>query len=215
MRLILLGAPGSGKGTIAGKISEKFEVSHVSTGDLFRKNIKNETALGKEAQGYMAKGELVPDELTVRMLEDRFNEADVEAGFLLDGFPRNIAQADALAELLNSREEELDVALNVYVPYEVIKERISGRRICSNCGASFNVYFNPPVEDGKCDECGEELIQRADDNEETVANRLKTYEEKTKPLIDYYDEKGILKTIDNSGDLDETLEELWKVLDND
>lgn len=209
MRLILLGAPGSGKGTIAGEISKKFGISHVSTGDLFRKNIKGNTALGQEAQAYMEKGELVPDELTIRMLEDRFSEADVENGFLLDGFPRNIAQADALQELLKSRDEKLDVALNVFVPYNIIKERISGRRICSNCGEAFNIYFDKPKKEGICDNCNSELIQRSDDNEETVVKRLQTYEEQTKPLIDYYEKLGILKTIDNSGELEETLEKLW------
>lgn len=212
MRLILLGAPGSGKGTIAGEISKKFGISHVSTGDLFRKNIKGNTALGQEAQAYMNKGELVPDELTIRMLEDRFSEADVENGFLLDGFPRNIAQADALQELLQGRNEKLDVALNVFVPYNIIKERISGRRICSNCGEAFNIYFDKPKEEGICDKCGSELIQRSDDNEETVAKRLETYEEQTKPLIEYYEKLGILKTIDNSGELEETLNNLWQEL---
>ena len=212
MRLILLGAPGSGKGTIAGEISKKFGISHVSTGDLFRKNIKGNTALGQEAQAYMNKGELVPDGLTIRMLEDRFSEADVENGFLLDGFPRNIAQADALQELLQGRNEKLDVALNVFVPYNIIKERISGRRICSNCGEAFNIYFDKPKEEGICDKCGSELIQRSDDNEETVAKRLETYEEQTKPLIEYYEKLGILKTIDNSGELEETLNNLWQEL---
>ena len=212
MRLILLGAPGSGKGTIAGEISKKFGISHVSTGDLFRKNIKGNTALGQEAQAYMNKGELVPDELTIRMLEDRFSEADVENGFLLDGFPRNIAQADALQELLQGRDEKLDIALNVFVPYDIIKERISGRRICSNCGEAFNIYFDKPKKDGICDKCGSELIQRSDDNEETVAKRLETYEKQTKPLIEYYENLGILKTIDNSGELETTLNNLWQEL---
>ncbi len=212
MRLILLGAPGSGKGTIAGEISKKFGISHVSTGDLFRKNIKGNTALGQEAQAYMEKGELVPDELTIRMLEDRFSEADIENGFLLDGFPRNIAQADALQELLQGRDEKLDVALNVFVPYDIIKERISGRRICSNCGAAFNIYFDKPKNEGVCDNCNSELTQRSDDNEETVVKRLQTYEEQTKPLIEYYENLGILKTVDNSGELEATLEKLWQEL---
>lgn len=215
MRLILLGAPGSGKGTLAQEINKKYKISHVSTGDLFRKNIKENTALGQEAQSYMQKGDLVPDDLTVRMLADRLESADVQDGFLLDGFPRNINQAEALKNLLAERGEKLDIALNVSVPYDIIKERISGRRICENCGASYNIFFNPPKEVDVCDVCGSPLVQREDDKEETVANRLKTYEEQTKPLLDYYAQENILKTVDNSGDLADTLTELWKVLNND
>ena len=215
MRLILLCAPGSGKGTVAGEISEKYGIVHISTGDIFRKNIKEDTELGREAQSYMNAGALVPDELTVKMLNDRFEEDDVAKGFLLDGFPRTLNQADALEALLETREESLDVALNVHVPYDTIKERISGRRNCDNCGADYNVYFNPPKETGVCDVCGSELTQRVDDQEDTVVKRLETYEEQTKPLVEYYSERGILKTVDNSGDLTDTLEEVWKALSND
>ncbi len=215
MRLILLGAPGSGKGTVAGEISDKYGIVHISTGDIFRSNIKEGTDLGKEAQEYMQRGALVPDELTIKMLNDRFEADDVAKGFLLDGFPRTLNQADALGELLSERNESLDIALNIHVPYETIKNRISGRRICSNCGEDFNVFFNPPKVDGICDNCGSELSQREDDKEETVVKRLETYENQTKPLIEYYEDKGILKTVDNSGALEDTLVELWKVLEND
>lgn len=213
MNLILLGAPGTGKGTIAKNLEEKYGLPHISTGDLFRKNIKENTKLGQEAKSYMDKGELVPDDITVGMLADRLNQdGNLEAGFLLDGFPRTIAQAEALEKLLAEHGESLDIALNVYVPYGIIKKRISGRVNCPKCGASYNIYSNPPEKEGVCDVCGTELVQREDDKPETVENRLKTYEENTKPLIDYYEDKGILKTVDNSGDLSDTLEQVQEVL---
>ena len=212
MRMILLGPPGSGKGTIAKEISEKYELPHISTGDIFRSNIKEETVLGKEAKSYMDRGDLVPDELTIRLVEDRLQHEDAQKGFILDGFPRTTEQAKALDTILDRKQETLDLALNVYVPQDLILKRLSGRRVCSSCGETYNVYYKPTVKEGICDLCQGEVIQRADDQEETIMNRLNTYEEKTAPLIQFYEESDKVRSVDNSGALEETLAQLKEVL---
>lgn len=212
MRMILLGPPGSGKGTLAAKISEKLGIVHISTGDIFRFNIRENTELGREAKSYMDRGDLVPDELTIRMLADRISKEDAANGFLLDGFPRTLEQADALEKLLAEKNEKVDLALNVSVPDQLILERLSGRRVCPQCGATYNVYTQPSKVEGTCDNCNTELIQRDDDKEATIRKRLDTYVEKTAPLIAYYEKKGVLKTVDNSGKLEQTLENLKEVL---
>lgn len=213
MNLILLGPPGTGKGTVAQEISSRYHLPHISTGDIFRQNIKNKTALGQEVESYLNKGDLVPDDLTNRLVEDRLNQEDVADGFILDGYPRTLDQARALAEILENKKAKLDVALNVYVPDEIILKRLAGRRVCESCGDTYNIYYKKPEVEGICDTCGGKLIQREDDSEETVKNRLKTYEEKTAPLISYYEQENILRTVDNSASLDETLAQVKEVLD--
>ncbi len=213
MNLILLGPPGTGKGTVAQEISSRYHLPHISTGDIFRQNIKNKTALGQEVESYLNKGDLVPDDLTNRLVEDRLNQEDVAKGFILDGYPRTLDQARALADILENKKAKLDVALNVYVPDEIILKRLAGRRVCESCGDTYNIYYKKPEVEGICDTCGGKLIQREDDSAQTVNNRLKTYEEKTAPLISYYEQENILKTVDNSASLDETLAQVKEVLD--
>lgn len=202
MNLIILGAPGSGKGTSATVLREKYDLAHISTGDIFRSNIKNGTPLGVEAKSYIDKGALVPDSLTVSMVEDRLSQDDCKKGYILDGFPRTLAQAEALDEMLAKNGDKIDAVLSIVVDDEIIKDRVSGRRVCEKCGASFNVKFKPTKAEGVCDLCGGKVVQRADDNEETVANRLKTYYENTQPLIDFYDKKGLIVEGDNGKDSD-------------
>ena len=202
MNLIILGAPGSGKGTSATVLREKYDLAHISTGDIFRSNIKNGTPLGVEAKSYIDKGALVPDSLTVSMVEDRLSQDDCKKGYILDGFPRTLAQAEALDELLAKNGDKIDAVLSIVVDDEIIKDRVSGRRVCEKCGASFNVKFKPTKAEGVCDLCGGKVVQRADDNEETVANRLKTYYENTQPLIDFYEKKGLIVEGDNGKDSD-------------
>lgn len=192
MKLIILGAPGSGKGTTATVLREKYRLAHISTGDIFRANIKNGTPLGKEAKSYIDSGALVPDSVTIRMVEDRLSQDDVKNGYILDGFPRTIAQAEALDEILAKNGSSIDAVLSIVVDDEIIKDRVSSRRVCEKCGASFNVRFKPTKVEGVCDECGGKVIQRADDTEETVAARLKTYYENTKPLIDFYAARDLI-----------------------
>ena len=199
MYIVLLGAPGSGKGTVGKILAENLKLAHISTGDLFRENLKNETELGKEAKSYMDKGELVPDELTVRMLEKRMEEADVENGAILDGFPRTTNQAVVLDKLLESKGNKVDMALNIEVPFDEIVERIANRRSCKGCSAIYNVVFNPPKQEGKCDECGGELYQREDQKPEVVQNRLEVYKASSEALIEYYAEKNVLRT-EKAGD---------------
>ena len=199
MFIVLLGAPGSGKGTVGKILAENLKLAHISTGDLFRENLKNETELGKEAKAYMDKGELVPDEITVRMLEKRMEEADVENGAILDGFPRTKNQAVVLDSLLESKGNKVDMALNIDVPFDEIVERIANRRSCRGCSAIYNVVFNPPKEEGKCDECGGELYQREDQKPEVVQNRLEVYKQSSEELVKYYEEKGVLRT-EKAGD---------------
>ncbi len=202
MNLIILGAPGSGKGTSATVLREKYDLAHISTGDIFRSNIKNGTPLGVEAKSYIDKGALVPDSLTVSMVEDRLSQDDCKKGYILDGFPRTLAQAEALDEMLAKNGDKIDAVLSIVVGDEIIKDRVSGRRVCEKCGASFNVKFKPTKAEGVCDLCGGKVVQRADDNEETVANRLKTYYENTQPLIDFYEKKGLIVEGDNGKDSD-------------
>lgn len=199
MVIVLLGAPGSGKGTVGKILAENLKLAHISTGDLFRENLKNETELGKEAKVYMDKGELVPDELTVRMLEKRMEESDVANGAILDGFPRTTNQAVVLDELLSSKGKKVDMALNIEVPFDEIVERIANRRSCKGCSAIYNVVFNPPKQEGICDECGGELYQREDQKPEVVQNRLEVYKNSSEELINYYAEKNVLRT-EKAGD---------------
>lgn len=198
MKIIMLGAPGAGKGTQAKLIAEKYGVPHISTGDIFRANIKNGTELGKEAKEYMDKGLLVPDELTVRLLLDRVAQDDCKNGYVLDGFPRTIPQAEVLDKELTKLGDSVDFAVDVDVPDENIIRRMSGRRACLNCGATYHIVNIPPKKEGICDVCGSELVLRDDDQPETVKNRLKVYHEQTQPLIEYYTGKGVLRTVANS-----------------
>lgn len=198
MKIIMLGAPGAGKGTQAKMIAAKYGVPHISTGDIFRANIKNGTELGAKAKEYMDKGLLVPDELVVDLVIDRFKADDCAKGYILDGFPRTIPQAEALDAALAKRNEKVDFAIDVNVPDENIVKRMSGRRACVGCGATYHIVNVPPKKEGICDTCGGELILRDDDKPETVLNRLSVYHEQTQPLIDYYTKEGILKTVDGT-----------------
>ena len=200
MKLILLGAPGAGKGTQAKWISREYGLPHISTGDILRQNVKEGTELGKEARKYMDEGKLVPDELIIGMVKDRLSRDDCRNGFILDGFPRTIKQAEELEKIT-----DIDAVLNIYVPFEKLIERITGRRSCPKCGAVYHIKYNPPKVDGICDACGTPLIQRDDDKEETVKKRLETYEEQTAPLIDYYEKKGKLITVEGQEELEDTV----------
>ena len=200
LRTILLGAPGAGKGTQATRIVEKYNIPHISTGDIFRDNIKRQTELGMRAQEYMNKGELVPDDLTCEIATTRLLEDDCANGFLLDGFPRTVYQAEKLEEFLEAHGQKLDSVINMDVDQESLIARLTGRRVCKNCGASFHVINIPPKEEGICDNCGHNLVQRDDDSEETARNRLSVYAEQTMPLIDFYKDKGTLVEINGEGD---------------
>ncbi len=202
MKIIMLGAPGAGKGTQAKKISAKFDIPHISTGDIFRANIKNETALGIKAKEYMDQGLLVPDELVVDLVADRIVQDDCSNGFVLDGFPRTIPQAESLDAALVKMDQKMDFAIDVDVPDEAIVKRMGGRRACVKCGATYHLVYIAPKEDGICDTCGSELILRSDDQPETVLKRLGVYHEQTQPLIDYYSNVGILKSVDGTQDMD-------------
>lgn len=212
MRIILLGPPGAGKGTQALRIKNELDLPHISTGDIFRSNIKNQTDLGKKVSAYLDKGQLVPDEVTISMVWDRLDQDDCKDGYILDGFPRTLKQAEALKEGLDERNQSLDTVVNINVPAEVLVQRLSGRRVCPSCGASFHVDANPPKKDGICDECGSEIIQRADDKEETVKNRIEVYEEETAPLINFYEKEGLLETFDGTKAIDEISEDILKSL---
>ena len=212
MKIIMLGAPGAGKGTQAKHISTKYEIPHISTGDIFRANIKNGTDLGKKAKEYMDKGALVPDELTCDLVMDRIQQEDCKNGFILDGFPRTIPQAEALENALTAAQQTMDYAINVDVPDENIIKRMGGRRACLNCGATYHVEFNPTKVEGVCDSCGSEIVLREDDKPETVKNRLNVYHNQTQPLIDFYNKKGILKTVDGTQSLDKVFEDIVTIL---
>lgn len=212
MKIIMLGAPGAGKGTQAQMIADKYEIPHVSTGDIFRENVKNGTQLGMEAKKYMDKGELVPDELTVRILLDRVAKEDCKNGYVLDGFPRTIPQAEVLENALSEIGDKIDYAINVDVPDENIVRRMSGRRACLACGATFHIEHIPPKQEGICDKCGKELVQREDDKEETVKNRLEVYHKQTQPLIDFYTGKNILKTVDGTADMKDVFTAITEIL---
>ena len=193
MNIILMGLPGAGKGTQASEIVKKFPIPHISTGDMFRKAIKDETDLGKEAKSYMDRGELVPDEVTVGIVKDRISEDDAKKGFLLDGFPRTIEQAEALSNIMKELDREIDAVINIEVPEEELMNRLTGRRICEKCGTTYHLVFNPPKVDGICDLDGGKLYQREDDNPETVANRLNVNVKQSKPILEFYDNKNVLK----------------------
>ena len=212
MKIIMLGAPGAGKGTQAKKIADLCKVPHISTGDIFRANIKQGTELGKKAKTYMDAGELVPDELVCDLVVDRIQQDDCTEGFILDGFPRTIPQAEALTNALNAIEQKMEYSLNIDVPDENIIHRMAGRRACVGCGATYHVEFNPPKVQDVCDVCGEELILRDDDKPETVTNRLNVYHEQTKPLIDYYEKQGIVHTIDGTQTMDQVFSDIRKIL---
>ncbi len=213
MKIIMLGAPGAGKGTQAKRIAEQYGIPHVSTGDIFRANIKEQTPLGMEAKSYMDKGELVPDELTVKILLDRVAKDDCKSGYVLDGYPRTIPQAEVLDKAVEELGEKIDYAVNVDVPDENIINRMGGRRACLKCGATYHVQYMPPKTEGICDKCQSELVIRDDDKPETVKNRLSVYHEQTAPLIDYYSNKGILKTVDGTKDVDEVFSDIKKILE--
>lgn len=212
MKIIMLGAPGAGKGTQAKQIAAKYDVPHISTGDIFRANIKNGTELGKKAKNYMDQGLLVPDELTCDLVVDRISQADAANGYVLDGFPRTIPQAEALTNALNKRNEKIDYAINVEVPDSNIVSRMSGRRACLGCGATYHVEFNAPKKEGVCDACGAELVLRDDDKPETVQKRLNVYHEQTQPLIEYYSKAGVLVEVDGTQDIDVVFQDIVKIL---
>lgn len=212
MKIIMLGAPGAGKGTQAKKIAAKYEIPHISTGDIFRANIKNGTELGKKAKTYMDQGLLVPDELVVDLVVDRVNQDDCKNGYVLDGFPRTIPQAEALTEALAKMGQKMDYAIDVNVPDENIVRRMGGRRACVGCGATYHVEYAPTKKEAICDVCGAELILRDDDKPETVQKRLNVYHEQTQPLIDYYTEAGILKTVDGTVDIDDVFQAIVDIL---
>ena len=212
MKIIMLGAPGAGKGTQAKMIAEKYGIPHISTGDIFRANIKNGTELGKKAKSYMDQGQLVPDELTLDLIMDRFKEDDCKNGYVLDGFPRTIPQAEALDAALKANGEKIDFAIDVDVPDENIVKRMGGRRACVNCGATYHIVYSPTKVEGKCDKCGEDLIVRDDDKPEPVLSRLEVYHNQTQPLIDYYNEQGVLKTVDGTVDMKDVFDAIIKIL---
>ncbi|MBP8714466.1 MAG: adenylate kinase [Lachnospiraceae bacterium] len=212
MKIVMLGAPGAGKGTQANMIAEKYNIPHISTGDIFRANIKNGTELGKEAKGYMDKGQLVPDELTVKLLLDRVAQADCKNGYVLDGFPRTIPQAEVLDGELTKNGEKLDYAIDVDVPDENIIHRMGGRRACLKCGATYHVEYVPPKKDGICDVCGSELVLRDDDKPETVKNRLKVYHDQTQPLIEYYTKQNVLHSVDGTQDVNKVFSDITEML---
>ena len=212
MKLIMLGAQGAGKGTQAKKIAEKYQIPHISTGDIFRANIKAGTELGMKAKSFMDQGQLVPDEVTIGMLLDRISQDDSKNGYVLDGFPRTIPQAESLTAALKERGEKIDYAVNVDVPDDNIINRMSGRRACVGCGATYHVVYNAPKSEDICDTCGEKLILRDDDKPETVKNRLLVYHDQTQPLIDYYKKEGVLVEVDGTQNLEKVFQDIVAVL---
>ena len=212
MKIIMLGAPGAGKGTQAKKIAEKYQIPHISTGDIFRANIKGGTELGMKAKTFMDQGMLVPDEITIGMLMDRIGQEDCINGYVLDGFPRTIPQAESLTKALAERGEKVDYAINVDVPDENIINRMSGRRACLGCGATYHITFNPPVKEGICDTCGQELVLRDDDKPETVKKRLDVYHQQTQPMIDYYKNAEVLAEVDGTQPMDAVFQGIVEIL---
>lgn len=212
MRIIMLGAPGAGKGTQAKKIAEKYNIPHISTGDIFRANIKNGTELGVKAKSYMDQGLLVPDELVVDLVADRIQQDDAKAGYVLDGFPRTIPQAESLDAALAKMGQKIDYAIDIEVPDENIINRMSGRRACVKCGATYHLQYAKPKADGVCDVCGEQLILRDDDKPETVQKRLTVYHQQTQPLIDYYESQNALKEVDGTKDLEDVFADIVSIL---
>ena len=208
MKLVILGPPGAGKGTQAEYIVKRYNIPHISTGDIFRENIKNNTELGKKAKSYMDKGLLVPDDLVIALVEDRLNRDDAKEGFLLDGFPRTVAQAVSLDSILDKNDDKLTKVINISVDPEILIERAVGRRVCKTCGMTYHVKFNPPKEEGVCDKDGTKLIQRDDDTEETVKTRISVYFDQTAPLIDYYRAQNLLIDIDGAKDIDKVFDDI-------
>ncbi|MGE6260791.1 adenylate kinase [Heyndrickxia sporothermodurans] len=214
MNLVLMGLPGAGKGTQAERIVDKYAIPHISTGDMFRAAMKEGTELGLQAKSFIDKGELVPDEVTIGIVRERLSKDDCQKGFLLDGFPRTVPQAEALETILRDLNKKIDYCININVDKEILMGRLTGRRICKNCGATYHLVFNPPSEAGVCDRCGGELYQRADDNEETVQNRLDVNIKQTKPLLDFYAGLGYLQTIDGEQDINKVFADINKLLEN-
>lgn len=212
MNLVLMGLPGAGKGTQAEKIVDEYGIPHISTGDMFRAAMKEGTELGLQAKSFMDKGELVPDEVTIGIVRERLRKDDCRKGFLLDGFPRTVPQAEALENILADLERKIDYVINIDVNKDILIERLTGRRICKNCGATYHLVFNPPAKEGVCDRCGGELYQRADDNAETVQNRLEVNIKQAKPLLDFYEEKGYLRTLDGQRDISVVFADIKQLL---
>lgn len=212
MNLLIMGPPGAGKGTQAEVLAKELNITNISTGDMFRAAIKEGTEMGRKAKEYMDMGELVPDSVVVGIVKERLSEPDCARGFLLDGFPRTVVQAEALEETLQSMGRTLDGVINIYVPREKIVDRLTGRRICRDCGASYHVHYNPPAKDAVCDACGCELYQRSDDNETVVNNRLDIYESKTQPLIDFYDRRNLLREVNGDQDIKIVLSDILNIL---
>ena len=208
MNLILMGLPGAGKGTQAEKIVEKYNIPHISTGDMFRQAVKDETELGLKAKSFMDKGELVPDDVTIGIVRERLSKDDCSNGFLLDGFPRTVHQAESLEQILTDLNKKIDYCINIQVDKEILMKRLTGRRICTSCGATYHLVFNPPAQDNMCDKCGGELYQRADDNAETVENRLEVNIKQQQPLLDFYQGKGYLVTIDGDQPIDQVFDNI-------
>jgi adenylate kinase len=215
LKVVLLGPPGAGKGTQAKSICNRFSIPHVSTGDIFRKHISEMTPLGIEAKRNIDKGLLVPDDITIQLVEERLKQDDCQKGYLLDGFPRTVTQAEALDDFLDNIKDGLSTALLIDVPKDFIIDRMSGRRVCLSCGASYHVKYNPPINEGKCDICGSDIIQRKDDEENTVRNRLEIYDEQTQPLIDYYKQKNLLSVVDGTQAINDVFKSISDILGRD
>lgn len=212
MNLVLMGLPGAGKGTQAERIVEKYDIPHISTGDMFRAAIKDGTELGMKAKSFMDQGALVPDEVTIGIVKERLAKDDCKKGFLLDGFPRTVPQAEALETLLTELDRQIHYVINIEVDTTKLMDRLTGRRICKSCGATYHMVFNPPAVEGVCDKCGGELYQRSDDNAETVGNRLEVNIKQTQPLLDFYNEKGYLRNINGDQDIEVVAEDLDELL---
>lgn len=212
MRIVMLGAPGAGKGTQAINIAEKYQIPHISTGDMFRANIKEQTELGKKAKAYMDQGQLVPDSLTIEIVKDRLQKEDCKNGYVLDGFPRTIPQAEALTAVLAENGESIDYAINIDVPDEAIVTRMSGRRACTGCGATYHLVYNAPKQEGVCDTCGGKLSIRSDDEPATVQKRLDVYHKETQPMISYYEGQGVLKNVDGTQDMKQVFADITGIL---